>query len=372
MKLLRMKRITLSIIYFTICLSISGQLVYQMQNRLRGDDAIERKQVQANGFSLDGMNNVWSLEDIPISSKTFKTEYTIAGDTLTGLERGNRIYYRQANGHLDIIGSENPQDLISYDMPETWLKFPMQQGDSVSGYFNGTGKYCDRLFMRRFGTYQTKADAAGKLVLPDGDTLRHVLRLHTERYVSTVSAPIDTMKREIPVFTTDSIIRHMATDTTLIKEDIYRWYADGYRYPVLEATIVSRNKQQLSGEIFYYAPEEQELLVLDEENKKTRERLAATGTEKGNGIDNGNADEGGFTYHVSQDEGSETINISYSSEQSGKVTALLVNSQGYVFRQTSQTDGSALRLSYSGLRPGQYIIGINTGTHQFAEKFNVK
>lgn len=128
------------LLFYSYKLIVCGQQVYQMQNRLRGDDAIERKQVQANGFSLDGMNNVWSLEDILISSKTFKTEYTIAGDTLTGLERGNRIYYRQANGHLDIIGSENPQDLISYDMPETWLKFPMQQGDSVSGYFNGTGQ----------------------------------------------------------------------------------------------------------------------------------------------------------------------------------------------------------------------------------------
>ena len=198
MKLLRMKRITLSIIYFTICLSISGQQVYQMQNRLRGDDAIERKQVQANGFNLEGMNNVWSLEDIPISSKTFKTEYTIAGDTLTGLERGNRIYYRQANGLLDIIGSENPQDLISYDMPETWLKFPMQQGDSVSGYFNGTGKYCDRLFMRRFGTYRTKADAAGKLVLPDGDTLRHVCLLTTDRMVWAETALADSSIVMIP------------------------------------------------------------------------------------------------------------------------------------------------------------------------------
>ena len=367
-----MKRLLFIISIFAFCFTTKGQQVYQMQNRLRGDDATVREQVQANGFDLQGKNKVWSLADMDLPSKTFKTEYTNTGDTLTGLERGNRTYFLQTDKGISIIGTENYMEQISYDMPETWLQFPMEQGDSVCGYFNGTGKYCDRLFMRRFGTYRTKADATGKLVLPDGDTLRNVLRLHTERYVGSITAPIDTMKYKIPAFTTDSIIRHMATDTTLIKEDIYRWYADGYRYPVLEATIVSRNKQQLSGEIFYYAPEEQELLVLDEEHKKTRERLAATGTEKEDGIDSGDADERDFTYHVSQDEGSETINISYSSEQPGKVTALLVNSQGYVFRQTSQSDGSPLRLSYSGLRTGQYIIGINTGTHQFAEKFNVK
>ena len=369
-----MKKEVLSMILLIVCLTTSGQQVSKHTNSYRGNDMLEKRQVLSRGLELSNKNSkgIWSLEDAEIAKKSSVAEYTALTDTLMAVERGDRRYFSQDKGTVSIIGSENYMEQISYDMPETWLQFPMEQGDSVCGYFNGIGKYCDRLFMRRFGTYRTKADATGKLVLPDGDTLRNVLRLHTERYVGSITAPIDTMKYRIPAFTTDSIIRHMATDTTLIKEDIYRWYADGYRYPVLEATIVSRNKQQLSGEIFYYAPEEQELLVLDEENKKTRERLAATGTEKEDGIDSGDADERDFTYHVSQDEGSETINISYSSEQSGKVTALLVNSQGYVFRQTSQSDGSPLRLSYSGLRPGQYIIGINTGTHQFAEKFNVK
>jgi hypothetical protein len=43
------------------------------------------------------------------------------------------------------------------------------------------------LITRRYGTYKTKADAAGKIVLPQGDTLRNVLRLHTERYVGTIA-----------------------------------------------------------------------------------------------------------------------------------------------------------------------------------------
>lgn len=230
-----MKKEVLSMILLIVCLTIHGQQVNQTQNRFRGDDAMERKQVQTNVFDLQYKDMVWSMEDMELSSKTFKTEYTTAGDTLTGMERGNHTYFQQTDKAISIIGSENVQTLISYDMPEIWLQFPMQQSDSVCGYFNGTGKYCDRLFMRRFGTYLTKADAKGKIVLPSGDTLHHVLRLHTERYVSTITAPIDTMKREIPAFTVDSIIHRMATDTMMVKEDIYRWYADGYRYPVLEA-----------------------------------------------------------------------------------------------------------------------------------------
>ncbi len=34
-------------------------------------------------------------------------------------ERGNRTYLHQGNGIVRIIGSENAQELISYDMPET-------------------------------------------------------------------------------------------------------------------------------------------------------------------------------------------------------------------------------------------------------------
>ena len=141
---------------------------------------------------------------------------------------------------------------------------------------------------------------------------------------------------------------------------------------MLEATFVSHDNQELSEEVFYYAPEAQELLVLDEENKKIRRRMAAQGTEKENGNSDANGGGGGFTYHVSQDEGSETVTIRYSSEQPANVTVLLANSQGYVLRQASQTDSSLVSLSYSGLRPGQYILRITAGTHQFAEKFNVK
>ncbi|MBR0166921.1 MAG: hypothetical protein IJQ13_08605 [Prevotella sp.] len=281
------------IIAMAICTTIHGQQINQSNNSYRGDDILEKRDVSTDGPDLINKNDIWSLENAEISGKAFNQEYTTEKDTLMLLERGNRTYYLQKAGQICIIGSENAQELIGYDMPETWLKFPIQLGDSISGYFNGTGKYCDRLFMRRFGTYLTKADAVGCIVLPGGDSLSNVLRLHTERYVSNIYAPIDTMKRQIPAFTTDSIIRYMTADTMLIREDIYRWYAEGYRYPVLEAKIVSQNEENHSEEIFYYAPEIQEQLVLDEENRNTRARLAADNTRDEDNKKNGGL--AGFT-----------------------------------------------------------------------------
>lgn len=256
-----MNKIAVSIISLVSCLTISGQQINQSSNQYRSGDILEKKQVLVEGFDQNSKNGVWSFEeDTEVSNKTYYTGFTTEADTMMMQERGNRTYYRYRNGFLNIIGSENALELISYDMPETWLKFPMQVSDSICGYFNGTGKYCDRLFMRRFGTYLTKADAKGKIVLPSSDTLHNVLRLHTERYVSTITAPIDTMKREIPAFTVDSIIHRMATDTMMVKEDIYRWYADGYRYPVLEAKAISYCGKAITEEVYYCSPEMQEMI----------------------------------------------------------------------------------------------------------------
>ena len=369
-----MNKIIISIIlFFAVCLTTSGQRIDQSTNRYRGDDVLEKRRVEVKDFSLEGNRGVWSLEDAEISKGKYNAEYTTETDTLRVIERGNRTYYRQDRGVVCIIGTENYMELVSYDMPETWLTFPMQQGDSVSGYFNGTGKYCETFFVRRFGTYKTKADEVGRLVLPGGDTLRNVIRLHTERYVGTVTAPIDTMKCKIPAFTVDSIVQHLIPDSAIIREDVYRWYADGYRYPVLEATTVSYCKEKLSEELFYCPPDMQEQLALDDENKAARAayNYAAFGYPSG-GQHNETGDKGSFTYRFSLNEGSQTVTVSYTTDADAKVSVLLANNQGFVFRRASQSDGSDVTLSYSGLRPGQYILHISCNGQEHAEKFNVK
>lgn len=356
----------------TFCLTTSAQQVRQLNNLYYGNHVAEIRQIVFNGYSLSDVKSRWSLEGAVFSDMNYNVEYTTKTDTLMVVERGNRTYYRQNKEKISIIGSENYMELMSYDMPETWLQFPMQKGDSISGYFNGTGKYCDRLFIRRFGTYMTKADAEGKLVLPSGDTLRNVIRLHTERWVGTVAAPIDTMKCKIPAFTVDSIITHLAPDTAKVREDVYRWYADGYRYPILESKAVSYLGKTLSEEMYFCPPEMQEQLAFDEENKKTRARLEKENDNGNGGSGKGNNSPKGFKYHISQDKGSGTVTVSYSSDADIRVDALLASSQGYVYRRASQSDGSEITLSYRGLPRGQYIIHITAGKEKFAEKFHVR
>ena len=120
-----MKKVISAIISLNICLTISGQQISQSNNRYRGNDLLEKKQVTVKGFDLNNKHGVWSLEDSELSKATFQAEYTTETDTLMAVERGSRTYYHQDGSTVSIIGSENVQELISYDMPETWLRFPM-------------------------------------------------------------------------------------------------------------------------------------------------------------------------------------------------------------------------------------------------------
>ena len=376
-----MKKVIFTIISLLVFLTASGQQICQSNNRYRGSDVLEKKQIVLKGFSLNDTKSVWSLEEAEISEGSYDAEYTNETDTMMAVEQGNRTYYSQDRGSVSIIGSENYMELISYDMPEIWLTFPMQMGDSVCGYFNGSGPYCERFFLRRYGTYKTKADAAGKIVLPQGDTLRNVLRLHTERYVGTIAVPIDTMLCKIPAFTVDSIIQYLIPDTAKVREDVYRWYAEGYRYPILEAQTLSYRDSILTEEMYYCPPEMQEQLSLDEENKQTRARLAeeelARWQKPSPSPDEPTNRRGNdhFRYDITQPDGNDQVTIHYDTDHDTWVTALISNGLGYVYRRADETcpaGSGQLSLSSAGLRKGQYIIYINVDGNQYAEKVNVK
>ena len=75
-----MKHLILLIILFLVCLTTSGQQISQWTNQYRGGDMLEKKQVIVKGFSLNGSNGVWSIENVDISKKTYQTEYTTQND----------------------------------------------------------------------------------------------------------------------------------------------------------------------------------------------------------------------------------------------------------------------------------------------------
>ncbi len=77
-----------------VCLTISGQQINQSNNRYRGNDVLEKKQIVVKGFGLNDAKGVWSLEEAEISEGSFDAEYTTETDTMMAVEQGNRTYYK--------------------------------------------------------------------------------------------------------------------------------------------------------------------------------------------------------------------------------------------------------------------------------------
>lgn len=378
-----MKKLQFTIIAMAVCQTMSGQQISQRLNNYRSNEILTKQRVETDIDELLNGKGTWSLEGDEVSKKTYKCTYTLLEDTLAGRERGERTSLQESGSQMDVVGSENYMERMRYDMPETWLKFPMQLGDSVAGYFNGTGPYCERLFMRRFGTYQTKVDAVGELTLPDGSTLSNVLRLHTQRHINAKVAPIDTMKSRIPKFTVDSIASSMEADGTPLREDVYRWYAEGYRYPIMEARTLTVKGERTLDEVFICTPEVQEALAYDEENEAERQRLTKEQAARARGMAGIGDGAGGnsltgsnFVYSLDQDEDSgNRFTVNYSASRDTKVQALVANAQGYVYKRAEQQceAGSGLfTIDCAGLRRGQYIIYMNVDGKQYAEKVSLK
>lgn len=77
-----MKNIIIVLILSVVCLTINSQQINLSNNRYRGNDALEKKQVTVKGFDLNSKNSVWNLEDAELSKATYHAEYTTETDTL--------------------------------------------------------------------------------------------------------------------------------------------------------------------------------------------------------------------------------------------------------------------------------------------------
>ena len=70
-----MKKEIITIISLIVCLTISGQTISQSNNRYRGSDVLEKKQIVLKGFSLNDTKGVWSLEEAELSEESYDAEY---------------------------------------------------------------------------------------------------------------------------------------------------------------------------------------------------------------------------------------------------------------------------------------------------------
>lgn len=352
------------------------------QNMYQVNDVVERQQV-----------NPASIRECPVVLADLQNMETVGGNDVENMEWGTdsliaidnvgmRKYCLKGDSLL-LVGTENRLMHIDYAQPEVWLRFPMSLGDSISGLFEGKGQYCERLFLRKIGRYTTKADALGSLLMDNSDTLHNVLRIQTERITTTLAQPLENMLAiygtldSIPLLGNDSIISLMATDGRAIRTVTRRYYASGFRYPVLETcetSIVGGGDSSIQTTAFYSSPYSQASLA--SANRIIPENSSERFNETSSSV---NSDKS-FSYSVDIDSSGKIITLNFdisgATEGTVPVKLLLCNPQGILYQQASgslhQGERGQLSLCYAGLRRGLYVLYIEAAGQQYSEEFSVK
>lgn len=224
------------LIYLLLLLSlvsVSAQLDYSSHAYVTGDSLIKQQVVYCNPGSK-GRDLNWNFSFLQADEEPYVVAYRTADSTkakqLCAIEHQTRYYYHQTSDSVWCLGYENPTTCMRYSQPELLLTYPFKYGDTISSHFAGKGQYGHRLPFSIEGNTFVEADAEGELRLPDG-IVRNALRIHTQRSCL-----------------------HINGDNIHSTEHIYRWYAAGMRYPVLESVTYQEDDTIMLQTSFYYYP----------------------------------------------------------------------------------------------------------------------
>ncbi|MDR2927357.1 MAG: T9SS type A sorting domain-containing protein [Cytophagaceae bacterium] len=281
-----MKQFLFSIFLVMLTGVFSNAQLTRRHNAPRGGDEIVKQRVSYKDPGRDGENVVWDFGQLlPVDPEYRLTYYTVPkasdstylvlGDTIraagvmpdelvVGVEHFTAYWYRVAGDALFTLGHENPVTLMRHNPPLLTMPFPFGYENKAEKEYRSQGLYSSKEPLITEGNIGIEADAYGKMVLPSGDTLAHVLRI---RSLQTV-ADADTSRR-------DSLRLKMETET-------FRWYAKGYRYPVFETIrtfdVSDTSATEIFATAFFYPPQEHLYLEKDSANLAVLDSLWNIGT----------------------------------------------------------------------------------------------
>lgn len=246
----------------------------------------DKQQVIHLSLKDDEDHSVWDLSKLKVLDKDFHVSNehsTYDENIIISTEHGTRYSYQSKNDSLLLWGYENHASTVRYNTPEVIYQENLGTGAHTKGKFHGLEMYCGKLAFRIFGTYDFEVIGKGTLILPTGDSLSNVTLTHYLKTISKIKYPKIKSLDELTnyVFTDkpynkDSIINHQKDDDAIIIVHQYKWYADGYRYPIYESVSTStKEKENLYETAYYISPEEQEKLY-DEPNEKLRAQLSSS------------------------------------------------------------------------------------------------
>lgn len=368
-------------------LTVQAQSLQSSCNQPRSGDRLVKRMIATCEPGPSGSGQIWDFSDLELKDAGYELKYVSQGiDTIVGIEHHTMYYYRTSGDSLFCLGYENPSTFIFYQKPELLMAFPVFQGRVMTDYFDGKGNYCERMEVRLRGKSTVKADASGILILPEGDTLRKVIRTYTHKLIHQRMLPKIAMQDSLQLDTLsfglnrDSIEYLLVGDSVRQEVEAWRWYADGYRYPVMETvkSIVYRFgvPHEHFTISFAYLPDEQYYdLPYDTDNQERRD-LSADEEHERNWK---NADESAqnkknnsvisYNFHIGK---GGSLHINYELKQPEEVTLMLYDLQGRQLagiQHAGQTIGNYKEvISMDSCPRGEYLLRITVGENLYGEK----
>lgn len=337
----------------TVAQAVCQNIITYEHNLPCAGDEVVKQQIMYTDHGSSGENVFWNFCDIPIVKPEYKICYS--GNSILTAITPDAIYRYSANEDtLRFIGFENPLIIMDYSNPTTVIKYPLAYGDSLSCSFDGTGKYCNIYDIRREGQVFHEVDATGSMSLTEGDTLKNVIRIHS-------------VKTCVIRMATDSIYVDTLKDVKQEIEELYTWYARGYRYPVFEtlSRTFYNDMTQISTyqTAFRCLPEEQRNLSDSiNENIIRNDSIYNSSQNRHNAM---------VARTVSVRGGGEIV-ISYDMESSAHITFIVAGSSGMLYRKKEIDCDKGMCYSTTidcgGLRSGEYILYINVNETIDSEK----
>lgn len=380
--------LSLSFVLLFLCTGVFSQRsLTKPHHSLRDGDSITKYRVEYKEPGRVGTNVLWDFSKLHVLDEFYTLDYQQLGDSLIGAEHNTMYYYGQQGDTLLLHGYENQTTLFKNIRPEVQLTYPLHYGDSIHGYYQSKGKYCNELLLDAMGTVYTKADAYGMLVLPGGDTLTNVLRVYSNKLMAEGSSPYTHRAYKEAVTSlpipTDSIDQRLAGDTAIIRIETFRWYERGYRYPVFETVRSTITKSGVAGSAgaetsdffylsFFYPPEDHHYLYYDPENLALLEEKEEEGDCPGQGDgEDTNGQQSIINYNMYISPSGSHLVVEYLLNENAEVSLSLHDMQGNVLTtipaQAKAAGGYSEEMTLTNPTARYYLVRLVVDGEVFTE-----
>lgn len=344
---------------------LAQMTVTKEYNLPKNGDVLYKQKIKYISHGNSGEDILWDFSNVSIIDGNYKVCYQLIRDSILHVfESDSRFDYGLKGDSLLWLGFENNLTKVCSAFPAIDMIYPLTYGQSAVNQFYLNGKYSQSMEVVCSGKSSIEADATGTVILPPNDTLCNVMRIH--KIHDTIFNVGDSIKNNYN--STDSIVHHI--------EDIYSWYADGFRYPVAEAIEHTYKKKEKTigkyGHYFICTPDAQQSLKPSKISHNMNYHSASKTGIRHEPNTRNSTDKiyGNMIFNQTK----YNINIQFSANQLIELEIILTDLQGRVFggvtkRIIGAGDLYDEYINTDNLLSGSYLLYIDINGDKHVRKF---